>query len=260
MKKLYLTLLILLFASPVHALEPLKVTYSLYASGFNLVDIDGTYTINDDTYVMDMNLKTVGLLGKLAPWVGELNSNGINAGDKSTPLLHKFASTWRDETETTSFKFNKKGELLSHVKQEDDGKIKDKMPPKEVYKDKPIDMLSAMFRAMNKDSCETIEPVLDGKRRFDMSFISKGKDTLTKSRYSKFSGETEICEVEIIPIAGKWRDKPRGWMSIQNQAKGKGQLPKLWFGKVRDDMPAIPVRFLIKTNYGTMVMHLKSVI
>ena len=133
MNKIYLTLLAIFFTFTftAQAAEPLKVTYSLYASGFNVVEIDGTYTVNENTYDLDMNLKTVGLLGNLAPWRGELNSSGINKGDKSTPLLHKFASTWKGETETSSFKFNKTGALLSHTKQDNDGNIADIMPPKD---------------------------------------------------------------------------------------------------------------------------------
>jgi hypothetical protein len=79
------------------------------------------------------------------------------------------------------------------------------------------------------------------------------------NKYNRYNGMAEICEVEIVPVAGKWRDKPRGWMNIQGQAKEKGQLPRLWFGQVEEGFPAIPVRMTIKTNYGTMLMHLQDV-
>ena len=105
----------------------------------------------------------------------------------------------------------------------------------------------------------TSQKVLDGKRRFDMVFKSKGDETLESNKYNRFKGRTEICEVEIVPVAGKWREKPRGWMNIQGQAKAQGQLPQMWFGKVRKDMPAVPVRMMIKTDYGTMLLHLKSI-
>lgn len=241
------------------ASEPLKVTYALYASGFNVVDMQGTYTITDNTYDLIMDLETTGMLGRLAPWSGVIQSSGLNKGVNSSPLKHSFASTWRDDTETNIFEFDQSGALKSYIKKDSDGTTKDKMPDDEVLAGKPTDMLSALFRAMQGDGCTSTHPALDGKRRFDMAFRSKGTDVLQQSKYSIFEGEAEICEVEIIPVAGKWRDKPRGWMSIQQQAKGKGQLPRIWFGKVRDDLPPIPVRFLIKTDYGAMVMHLKDV-
>lgn len=240
--------------------KPLKVSYGLYAGGFNVVDIQGTYTITNNTYDLNMDLKTVGMLGSLAPWGGVLNSNGHNKGAQSSPLNHSFKSIWRGKPETSTFTFNKDGSLKSYILVEDDGTVKDKMPDADVLTDNPIDMMSALYLAMNgANGCATTERVMDGKRSFDMAFRSKGQDKISANKYTVFDGNAEICEVEIIPVAGKWREKPRGWMSIQGQAKENGQLPRLWFGRVRDDMPPIPVRFFIKTNYGAMVMHLKSV-
>jgi len=254
MKNIFILLFLFVLPFQLHASEPLKVAYGLYASGFNVVDIEGTYAINDDTYDLTMDLKTRGMLGKFAPWSGVIKSNGMNKGAQSTPLAHSFSSTWRGETEKTSLTFDKSGALKSMVI---DGKTS--MPSADIYKDKPADMLSAMFRAMNNPTCEGKQPAFDKKRRFDMVFKSKGVDVMEQSKYSIFKGEAEICEVEIVSVAGKWREQPRGWMSIQGQAKDNGQLPRLWFGKIRDDMPPIPVRFLIKTNYGAMIMHLKSI-
>lgn len=240
------------------AQPPLKVTYGLYASGFDVVKIDGTYTMADDKYDLTMDLVTDGLLGKVAPWSGVLKTNGIANGDKSSPLEHSFASTWRGDTETKTFTFGKDGALKS-ITEEEDGKVETLEPKEEVIKGTPLDTLTALFRSMNQDSCAGVHDVSDGKRRFNMVFKSKGMDTIAKSRYTVFNGKAEKCEVEIVPTAGKWRDKPRGWMSIQEQAKGQGMLPTIWFAKVRDDYPPIPVKFLINTNYGTMIMHVQNI-
>lgn len=240
--------------------QPLSVTYGLYASGFNVVEIEGIYDVDDKSYDLRMDLKTAGLLGQVAPWAGVLQTRGVVDGDKAVPSYHSFASTWRDETETSTFEFSKTGDLLVHQKIESDGSVVDKMPPEDVYHGGAVDTLTGLLRAMQgAQGCASTQDVLDGKRRFNMVFRSKGVESIQKSRYTIFDGQAERCEVEIVPTAGKWRDKPRGWMSIQEQAKGNGMLPQIWFGKLRDDLPPIPVKFLIKTNYGTMVMHLQAV-
>jgi hypothetical protein len=249
---------LLAMTTAVSASESLKVTYGLYASGFNVVEIEGTYAIRDDRYDLTMDLKTAGLLGKLAPWSGVLKTNGMYSAENSTPLEHSFASTWRDDTETRTLTFDEVGQFISHTKQEN-GEIDDRMPDKELYEGGVIDTLTAMFRSMNQDTCEGTHDVMDGKRRFDMVFKSKGTKNIEQSRYTVFEGKAEKCEVEIVPTSGKWRDKKRGWMSIQEQAKDNGQLPKIWFAKLRDDFPPVPVRFLITTNYGTMIMHVKDI-
>ena len=259
MKQIFILLLLAIVPFQAKAAEPLRVTYGLFASGFHVVDMTGTYDVTNDKYDLKMDLQTIGMLSSVAPWAGIINSNGINKGAQSTPLKHSFASTWQGETEITQFTFNKEGRLVSHSRKENDGTVVDKMPDVDVYSDNPTDMLSALFRAMSNDSCSGTYPALDGKRRFDMVFSSKGRQVMKPSSYSTFSGNAEMCEIEIKPVGGKWREKPRGWMSIQEQAKGNGQLPRIWFGKVRSDMPRIPVRFFIKTDYGAMVMHLKAV-
>jgi hypothetical protein len=254
-----LSCLFIFLGGSVAASEPLKVTYGLYTGGFNVVDIEGVYNIDAGQYDLKMDLKTTGLLGKLAPWSGVIKSRGHQTDGSVVPLEHSFASTWRDDTEKTTFIFDDEGTLKSLTRIDEDGKEIRDMPVAEVYEGNPVDMLSALFQVMNQDTCANEVMGFDKKRRFNMVFVSQDRVKMEKSKYSKFSGNAEICTVEIVPVAGKWRDKPRGWMSIQEQAKDNGQLPRLWFGKVHDEMPKIPVRFQIKTNYGTMIMHLKDV-
>lgn len=250
-----------LFSVTVQA-APLEVTYGIYAGGMHVVDIKGKYDITDKAYQLDMDLHTRGLLGKLAPWSGQISSTGHYKGDTALPLSHQFASTWRDETETNSFTFNKEGVLQSYQRIEENGTIVDKMPESEVYAGGATDMLTALLRVMDQTedtTCGATVPATDGKRRFDMVFRDKGQDNMTANRYASYVGQALVCDIEIVPVAGPWREKPRGWMSIQEQARGKGELPRIWFGQVRDDMPPIPVRFEIKTNFGAMVMHLREI-
>ena len=179
MKHLFALFILLFFTVPAHAAEPLKVTYGLYASGFNVVEVEGTYTIKDDKYDLSMDLKTAGLLGKMAPWSGLLKTSGVYKKAVSTPIKHSFASTWRNETETKEFAFDADGTLTAATK-ESNGKLENKMPNKDVYENGAIDTLTAMFRAMNQKSCAGKYDVMDGKRRFDMTFKSKGTATMEK--------------------------------------------------------------------------------
>lgn len=257
--KFVFLLLALIFPFTVSAAEPLKVKYAIYASGFEVVHINGTYIRTDDgKFDMTMDLVTAGMLGKLAPWAGVLKSDGLDKGENSTPLRHSFANTWRGETETSRFAFDKNGKLQSYQKTQEDGTVEDKMPEPDIYAGGALDMMTALYRTMNKTSCEGTELAMDGKRKFDMVFRSRGMVQITPNKYTNYNGMAEACEVEIVPITGKWRDNKRGWMSIQEQARSNGQMPRIWFGKVNDNYPAIPVRFQIKTDYGVMMMHLVS--
>jgi len=45
-------------------------------------------------------------------------------------------------------------------------------------------------------------------------------------------------------------------MSIQEQGRDRGTLPTVWVGKISEDGPAIPIKILVKTAYGSLFMHL----
>ena len=62
--------------------------------------------------------------------------------------------------------------------------------------------------------------------------------------------------MEIKPVAGGWSEKPRGWLSIQEQGRDRGMMPTVWLANVSDDGPAVPVKIRVKTAYGTLFMHL----
>ena len=71
-------------------------------------------------------------------------------------------------------------------------------------------------------------------------------------------GPAVACTVEVKPIAGKWHEKPRGWMSIQEQGREKGTMPTVWFAQMAAGEPAVPVKIRVKTEYGALFMHLTS--
>jgi len=45
-------------------------------------------------------------------------------------------------------------------------------------------------------------------------------------------------------------------MSIQEQGRERGTMPTVWFAKVQEGQVAVPVKVRVKTDYGTLFMHL----
>jgi hypothetical protein len=101
------------------------------------------------------------------------------------------------------------------------------------------------------------DEILDEKRRYTQVFKPQEKETISPTDYNVFNGEATICTVEVVPNGGKWHKKPRGWMNVQEQGRRLGQLPKLWTAKLDENSPyGLPVKVLIKTDYGALVIHL----
>ena len=235
--------------------------YHVYAGGIHALEVNMVNDLqNADRYEVNMTAQTYGMLGKLAPWSGSFSTSGWK-GDVYKPEQHQSVATWRGEEETKTYRYKKDGSFESYKVVE---KGKDKTP-KEVDSEltqNTTDILTAALNTMNNiasgQSCESTTEIFDGKRRFKLHFNKKQDVMLEGSRYNIYSGPAIECTAIVEPIAGKWYEKPRGWASIQEQGRKKGSLPTVWFAKVEEGKPALPVKVRVKTDYGTLFMHLTN--
>jgi len=245
------------------AAEPSKqhFVYQVYAGGIHAVEADVTMDVTPGgRYSLVLNAKTRGLLGSLAPWHGTFETHGW--ADKDTarqPEQHKSTTTWRDEEEIKDYLYHRDGQFKSLTIDEHD------KPPaiQDIDPDLTagtIDILTAalkVFENYNQEgACEGESKVFDGKRSFVQKFAHKAEVPLQSSKYNIYEGIAAECTVEVIPLKGKWYKKPRGWMSIQEQGREKGTMPTLWLASLSEGAPAIPVKIRVKTDYGTLFMHL----
>lgn len=257
-------------STPARA-ETQIMTYDVYAGGIHAMDAKLTLNQTPSTYDIKLESQTAGFLKSLADWSGNYWTNGVfTPSGKIYPKEHRSSSTWKDETEEKNYKYDGKGKFLSFrvtttEKDKKKGdKVTDKTPEKiesELTKGS-TDLLSATLKlllALPKDrTCTGKEKIFDGDRSYFMVFKSTKIEKLEKSRYNMFGGDAVTCEVEVVPDKGKWRKKPRGWLSIQEQGRQKGALPTIWLGQMQDDKTYIPVKIRVKTDYGTLFLHLTS--
>ena len=238
-----------------------QMVYELYAGGFNAVQakLDVHYQ-SKDRYRLELFAVTKGFLGKLVPWEGTFESEGWRL-DKETekPELHQSTAVFDDETDIKKYEYGKDGSF-KHLTVIENGKDKTPETLDDTLVQGTTDALTATLQAMQsvaeKGTCEGEDEVFDGKRRFKLVFRHQADDELKATKYNEFSGTAARCEVEVMPIAGAWHKKPRGWLSIQEQGREKGSLPTVWLAKLSEDGPAIPVKLRVKTDYGTLFMHM----
>ena len=238
-----------------------RMVYEVYAGGIHAVQAELTIdTRKPDRYDLNLFAKTRGLLGSLAPWHGTFESHGWVMSDGAfRPEQHKSTANWREEVEIKDYLYNKDGTFkqLLITDEHSDAEPRD---VDQALTDGTVDALTAalqVFEAYNKTGqCTGESEVFDGKRRFKQVFNHQGQEDLTASKYNIYEGPSALCAVEVVPIAGEWHKKPRGWMSIQEQGRDRGLLPTVWVAQMTENAPAIPVKIKVKTAYGTLFMHL----
>lgn len=210
-----------------------------------------------------MKAKPYGVIGGLLPWAGVYTTRGLRNGLTLTPENHKKQSQWREDKDQDSFVYSK-GVLVSlkRINGEKKPAVEENVALDPALHKGAVDLLTgALYPLMHVNagkSCDGSVTVFDGKRRYDLKFTKKGKETLVASKYNIFSGEALVCQIEMIPLAG-FKGKKRGYYKIQEEGRAQGQLPKIWLGKLWADGPYVPIKILLKSEYGAMLVHVEKV-
>ncbi len=275
MSRLRFCLLLLILIAPqpaaaklIAAVKPTApavqtLTYSVYAGGINA--LSATIVLDDSApgrYHVTLSAWTQGLLGKLVPWKGSFETEGWRLKDGAkTPEIYKSSSVWHKKEEIKQFTYAKDGKFVGFKKSEAGKDTTPKTFDKKLA-DGTTDSLTATLLVMDKvgrgEKCEGSKDVFDGLRRFKLAFHDDGEESLAKTNYNVYEGAASRCTVEVTPDGGLWHDKPRGWLSIQEQGRQKGSLPAVWMVKVGNSGPALPVKIRVVTDYGTLFMQLSD--
>lgn len=257
----FLAACILMSVTPANAARQ-SLVYEVYAGGIHAVQATLTIeTGKKGRYDIVLDAKTRGFLGSVAPWEGTFESHGWMEKDGTLrPELHKSTANWRGEQEIKEYVYTRDGGFEG-LYQSESNKVslkKEDVAP-ELTKG-TTDALSAtlevLIRVAEGKECAGTSEVFDGKRRFEQSFKHQGYAELEPTKYNIFKGQAAECTVEVSPVGGEWHDKPRGWMSIQEQGRERGTMPTVWAAQLEGGAPAVPVKIRVKTAYGTLFMHL----
>lgn len=248
-------------AAPMMRKENQYMEYDVYAGGFHVVSADLKVDLAKKTnYHLRLGAYTHGVLAKLAPWNGVFETTGWYdpKSDSAQPEKHSSNTKWRNETEIVEFLYNKNGTFREHriFNEEKKGA----QPPQPELSTETTDVLSATLAVMNNiakgGSCDGTDKIFDGSRSYNLVFREQAKDVLKPSDLNVYAGPAVKCTVEVKPLKGRWHEKPRGWMSIQEQGREKGTMPTIWFAQMAPGEPAVPVKIQVKTDYGALMMHL----
>ena len=240
----------------------IKVDYAVYTSGIKALDASIGIQQRPGYYETDVRAKIRSGLYKILPWEGRFFSRGVTRNNQWRPRYHQASSTWKGETDTDILEYDRSGVLIRAMEREEDN-TSNKTTPRPIPDDAThaLDMMTALlgsFRAPMDRVCNgENKRIFDGKRVFDLSLTRLRTEKLTTSRYSNYGGPAVVCSIEIFPVAG-FRKEKRGYFALQQQAKENGQLPKIWLGQLNGYPTPLPVKMLIKSNYGSVVMHYRG--
>ncbi|MDB5478312.1 MAG: hypothetical protein JWM96_807 [Alphaproteobacteria bacterium] len=239
------------------------LSYAVYAGGFHALDTEMRFALSSRDYKLVMEARPYGVIGSLLPWAGSYTTKGHIANNVFIPDTHDKTSRWKEDNSQASFVY-RNGTLVSLSRAElEQGKMRrENIALDPAFHKNSVDILSGALQLLGQatrtDNCSAAPVIFDGKQRFTLKFTDKGTEKLNANNYNIFSGTARICEVEMIPERGFPR-KPRGYHKIQEEARTKGQLPRVWLGRLWNGGPYVPVKMLVKSEYGAVFLHIRNV-
>jgi len=228
-----------------------ELVYKIYVGGFHVIDLDVGVKFEPSTYHVKAKIKSVQTIDWLFPWAMTAYSRGGFDGTKVQPLIAGQENNWRGKKRYTHLKFEHGDVKIIRIKPKP--RTGDREPVLENMRRGTLDLMTAIIdlitRLHRNESCNGEFRIFDGRRRYDLISKSLGSKTLRPNRYTPFVGAVVQCLVSINRIAGfKKTDNP-DWKALDRSAM-------VWMGRPFDDLPPVPIRFMLETPFGGFVAHL----
>ena len=278
LKFLVLFLLCCGLAGPAQAdaipnIKNLRLSYSVYLGGLHAMDGVVSFTRAGGSYKIDLKTGTHGLLRSIAPWDAEVVSKGRIRHAALSPTGSKVLTYWKKKPNAVNFAFS--GNTIKATFTPPEGDSKNEPVPPDMKRGS-LDPLSGVLQIIANttynNECEQTVPIYDGHRRFDLTLSNSGSEELDGEDYSVFTGTAQRCVVDFKMLAGSRKDREGSqfWQDGTDNNNnlgpngfrgGKSSRPPVYIflGKVRDDLPELPVRAETSTVFGAIMVHLNKV-
>jgi hypothetical protein len=238
--------------------------YDLYAGGLRALSATIDMKKEDGRYAIDLTSGTASGFKIVAPWTGQFAAEGWVLEGARQPENYKSISKGSEKTTVKTYKYSKNAELVSFSAFENET---DKTPDpidKSLTPAGLVDVLTATLQAIDRveagKGCTGSALIFDGDRNFTLSFKDTGIENMERTRFNVYEGPAHACTFSMEPGEGRWpKKKLRGWMMLQAQSRKLGSEPTVWFAQPDPAGAYVPVRVQVKSNYGTIILHLTSV-
>lgn len=229
--------------------ERVNLDYQIYFGGLNVIKVGIELGLGPDAYDVEARTETVGLTGYLAPWRSTAKTQGEIDGGRVEPLRHRVDAEFRGKSRTIAIDFVD-GEVTSLFLDPPARKDpRDEIPPERRRGAMdPASALLTLVRVMGEGKgCAGRFPVFDGRRRYDVVVVERGRETLAPNNYSAFQGEATRCDFHVEPLVVDAPDHKRRFRS-----------GRAWFAEIFPGRPVVPVRLEVDGDYVQTLVHLSE--
>ena len=244
----------------IPSVPPLAVTYDVYVGGIHLMTADVVFQEQAAGYRVRVLGHTYGLWYKLIPWNTELKVEGTIREDRFVPAEFYTRDVWWHKPRTTWLHFKEDGDIKPDFDPPNNDKNREaiSLEQRRGSLDPISGLLQLLAHVTVHKSCAVTVPIFEGRRRFDITGIDAGTETIDDSDYSSFSGEARACDAQFNMVAGEWKDRPPDRFWVRNSGETGREPFHIWLGSLAPGLPEMPVRLESGSVWGLIIMHLSS--
>jgi Protein of unknown function (DUF3108) len=248
---------LMLTATPAMAQAPgssFKFSYQTYAAGFNVLDINGSFSADPQNYQLELNYHTSGFLGALFRFQLDSRVNGTWTRDSVDPLQFYSWGDVRGRPRRTLIEYQDGMPVVRDLQPPHD---QDRQPIPPDMERNTVDSLSAMALLMHEVAttgrCDGSVDTFDGRRVSRITSHTVGEESIAPSHDSPYAGTTLRCDFTGQQLAGFVLD--------QDQARlRKPHHGSAWFATVAPGGMPVPVRITFDADwFGQATAYLTSI-
>ncbi len=249
--------LLLALTGPAGASERVTLSYEVYRAGFHVVDSEFDVLLDRDRYEMTAHVRSTGLYGWLVNWSSRTHATGGFGANGPEPQRYRLQGEWRGQPRLIEIAYQ--NGVVADVTLEPSlaDEQREEVPASLLAAaTDPASAIMAMVRRMSAgETCSGRLPVFDGRRRYDLVFVDRGRRPFEAETVNPaFSGEAIRCDFSIEPIAGHLRPRWEG-----DERRWERQEGHVWVLPPRDGLPATPIRLELEGFWGSTIVSLKTV-
>ncbi|HEY0183063.1 MAG TPA: DUF3108 domain-containing protein [Rhodopila sp.] len=232
----------------------LHATYSTYAAGMHVAEVDSGFSFGPWNYQMNLGYRTTGMVGFFFRGHQFDYVSGSWHGTQAVPSQFIGQGEWHGEERVAAIDYPQ-GKPAIRQLVPPNADEREQVP--DSLQANSIDTLSALAELMHvvKDTgrCETTVRTYDGRRVVEIEAHTVGNEQLDVTPRSSFAGKALRCDFSGRMLAGfKFGD--------DREHDSKPMHGSAWLAPVVAGGPPLPVRMAFETKwFGDATMYLTAV-
>ncbi|MGH7787787.1 MAG: DUF3108 domain-containing protein [Candidatus Binatia bacterium] len=243
-----LAAVVLALAAPALAVSPgAQLEYAVRYGPLQVLEVRTTAQLHEGDYEATSEMRTVGVVALLFPWVSTARAAGRRGADGLRPQSFRNAGDYRGAQRMAEIEYSDSGEIASRIAPPPAADDREAVPA--ALQRATIDPLTASLAIVHA-GCRGTLRIFDGRRRYDLQLADMGEAAPPASPYTSYTGVARHCRATIAPIAGFWR-------SSAAQDERPSQLD-FWVAAPQPGLMAVPVYLELSAPRGSLAIHLTA--